>query len=86
MIGNDDVAFGPEKEEMLKTVVGELLELAPSTNVKKVIGAYSFAKAYSTNLEKLKNLSNTILEECAIFLKLVVRDENNANKNCCRNF
>ena len=63
---------------MMKTAIGELLELAGTTNVKKAIGTYSYAKGYSTNLEKMKQLSSTILEECALFLQLKVRNEFNS--------
>ena len=74
---DENIRFTPKKEEMLKAAIGELLELAVTTNVKKALDAYSYAKGYSTNLEKMKNLPSSILEECAVFLKLEVRDGNN---------
>ena len=77
MVDTDNITFPSEKENMLKVVIGELLELTKSLTVKKVIGAYSYAKAYSTNLEKLKALPSAQLEECAQFLKLTVRNSNN---------
>lgn len=75
MADKDNITFKPEKENMLKVVIGELLELTKSSAVKKVIGVYNYAKAYSTNLEKLKALSSAQLEECAEFLKLTVRND-----------
>ena len=77
MVDTDNITFPSEKENMLKIVIGELLELTKSLTVKKVIGAYSYAKAYSTNVEKLKALPSAQLEECAQFLKLTVRNSNN---------
>ncbi|KAL5264170.1 hypothetical protein ACHWQZ_G005299 [Mnemiopsis leidyi] len=73
-----DIRFTPEKEEMMKATIGELLEMAATTNVKKAIGTYSYAKGYSTNLDKMKQLSSTILEECALFLQLKTRNEFNS--------
>ncbi|KAL5253898.1 hypothetical protein ACHWQZ_G013604 [Mnemiopsis leidyi] len=82
-----DIRFAPEKEEMMKATIGELLEMAATTNVKKAIGTYSYAKGYSTNLDKMKQLSSTILEECALFLQLKTRNEFNSktykNKQGC---
>ena len=74
----DMISFAPEKEDMMKSAIGELLELAGTTNVKKAIGTYSYAKGYSTNLDKIKQLCSTILEEYALFLQLKVRDEFNS--------
>ena len=63
---------------MLKAVIGELLELAVTINGKKAFDTYSNAKPLKDirkNLEKM-NLSSSILEECAVFRKLDVRDDN----------
>ena len=72
-----DITFSSEKENKLKIAMGELLGLADSLDVKKVISTYNFKKTYSSNIEKLKTLSGNQLEECADFLKLSVRKENN---------
>lgn len=68
----------PAKEEMLKASIGELLELAKDPVPKKVIGAYSYLAVYNTNLAKLKSFSVAHLEECALFLQLTVRTEDNS--------
>ena len=72
-----DITFSSEKENKLKIAMGELLGLADSLDVKKVISTYNFKKTYLSNIEKLKTLSGNQLEECAEFLKLSVRKENN---------
>ena len=64
-----------DKDEMYKSVIGELLELSDKTEPKKVLGAYNYKAVYQTNLQKMKLFSVPILEECAIFLKLKVRNE-----------
>ena len=65
----------PEDVEMYKAAIGELLELAKKPNVKKVIGAYSYFVKYQANFKKIKAFSVAELEDCAVFLKLKVRND-----------
>ena len=64
-----------EDRDMYQAALGELIELSSSQIPKKIIGSYDYSMKYDANMKKLKTFSVAELEECAVFLKLKVRND-----------